>query len=54
MKKVQLPLTEETIRGLKAGDQVLLSGTVLTGRDAAHKRLLALVDQGQELPINLA
>jgi fumarate hydratase subunit beta len=54
MKKVQLPLTEETIRGLKAGDQVLLSGTVLTGRDAAHKRLLALMDQGQELPINLA
>ena len=54
MKRVQLPLTEETIRDLKAGDQVLLSGTVLTGRDAAHKRLVALVEEGKPLPVDLA
>ena len=54
MKKVQLPLTEEAIRDLKAGDQVLLSGSVLTGRDAAHKRLVALVNEGKPLPVELA
>lgn len=51
--KVQLPLREETIRDLRAGDQVLLSGSVLTGRDAAHKRLIALLSEGKELPVNL-
>lgn len=53
MIKVQLPLTEEAARSLKAGDRVLLSGTVLTGRDAAHKRLLQLVENGQPLPVEL-
>ena len=38
-KHIQLPLTEESIAGLRAGDSVLLSGTVYTGRDAAHKRI---------------
>ena len=38
-RKVQLPLTEETILSLKAGDSVLLTGTMITGRDAAHQRL---------------
>ena len=51
--KVQLPLREETIRDLRAGDQVLLSGSVLTGRDAAHKRLIALLSEGKELPVSL-
>lgn len=53
MKKVQLPLTEETIKDLRAGDQVLLSGSVLTGRDAAHKRLVALVENNEPLPVDL-
>lgn len=53
MINVQLPLTENTLRSLKAGDEVLLSGTVLTGRDAAHKRLIALIEQGKPLPIQL-
>ncbi|NLO12706.1 MAG: Fe-S-containing hydro-lyase [Clostridiales bacterium] len=53
VKHVQLPLTEETARGLQAGDQVLLSGAVFTGRDAAHKRLIALLDEGKPLPVNL-
>ncbi len=52
-KHVQLPLTQEAARELKAGDQVLLTGSVLTGRDAAHKRLIALLDEGKPLPIDL-
>ena len=35
---------------LRAGDRVLLSGTVYTSRDAAHKRIMALLDSGEELP----
>ena len=39
---------------LEAGDRVLLSGTIYTARDAAHKRLFALLDEGKELPFDLA
>ena len=52
-KKVMLPLTEETVIGLKAGDTVLLSGVLYTGRDAAHKRLCDLIEAGKELPIEV-
>ncbi|MCD7838957.1 MAG: FumA C-terminus/TtdB family hydratase beta subunit [Clostridiales bacterium] len=38
---------------LNAGDRVLLSGTIYTARDAAHKRIFALLDQGKELPFPL-
>ena len=38
---------------LRAGDRVLLSGTVYTSRDAAHKRLVALINEGGELPFEL-
>ena len=38
---------------LKAGDRVLLSGTIYTARDAAHKRLFELLDRGEELPLPL-
>lgn len=38
---------------LKAGDRVLLSGTVYTSRDAAHKRIFQLLDSGEELPYEL-
>lgn len=48
---VQLPLDDEKVLSLKAGDNVLLSGHIYTGRDAAHKRLIALIDEGKELPI---
>ena len=37
-KKVTTPLTEEKVKTLKAGDSVLISGTIYTARDAAHKR----------------
>lgn len=47
------PLTDETIRKLRVGDRGLLSGTVYTARDAAHKRLAAALAAGEELPIPL-
>lgn len=54
MKKVlRAPFTENDIRELSAGDQVSLCGTVYTGRDAAHKRLVAMLDKGEILPVNL-
>lgn len=52
-KKINLPITEADIKDLKAGDSVLLSGTILTGRDAAHKRLFELIQEGKELPVDL-
>ena len=50
---LDLPLDESTARGLRAGDMVTLSGSILTGRDAAHKRLIDLIDKGEDLPIPL-
>ncbi|MCP3965053.1 MAG: Fe-S-containing hydro-lyase [Lentisphaerae bacterium] len=47
------PFDENTVRKLKAGDQVLLSGVIYTGRDAAHKRLCDLIEAGKELPVDL-
>ena len=44
------PVTKEMLAPLKAGDTVLLSGTVYTARDAAHKRMMELLDTGQPLP----
>ncbi len=46
------PLTEEQILRLHAGDKVLISGTIYTARDAAHKRLVELLDQGEDLPFD--
>lgn len=43
-------VTREEIAGWKAGDRILLSGRLLTGRDAAHKRIQELLDQGEPLP----
>lgn len=52
-KKITLPITDEDIKGLKAGDSVLLTGTILTGRDAAHKRLYELIEQDKPLPVDI-
>lgn len=51
--KLQTPLTAEKIKDLKAGDSVLLSGVIYSARDAAHKRLIDLLDEGKELPLNI-
>lgn len=53
-KKVALPLTDEAVAGLRAGDDVLLSGTMYVGRDSAHKRIVQALDEGRPLPFQLA
>lgn len=52
-KKITLPLTDEIIAGLKAGDSVLLSGVLFTGRDAAHKRIVETLERGETPPFVL-
>ena len=52
-KKINLPITDDDIKNLKAGDSVLLTGTIITGRDAAHKRLYELIEKGEELPVDI-
>ncbi len=51
--KLKTPLTREKLANLKAGDQVLISGTMYTARDAAHEKLMISLDQGEELPFEL-
>ncbi|NLT95966.1 MAG: Fe-S-containing hydro-lyase [Clostridia bacterium] len=53
VKKVTTPLTKEKIAHLKAGDSVLLTGVIYTGRDAAHKNLVNALKEGKELPVDL-
>ncbi len=55
MAPIQLttPLTKETLRTLRAGDNCLLSGVIYTARDAAHKRLCELLASGKPLPIDV-
>lgn len=54
LKRVDLEtLTHEQMAMWQPGDTLLLSGRVLTGRDAAHKRLIERLEQGQPLPVSL-
>jgi fumarate hydratase subunit beta len=52
-KKIFLPLTDEIVAGLKAGDLVLLSGILFTGRDSAHKRIVEALHRGAVPPFAL-
>ena len=52
-KTIQVPLSEEDINTLKAGDYVYLSGIIYTARDAAHKRMYEALQNGQEVPMPL-
>lgn len=52
-KKITTPLTKDKVKDLKAGDSVLISGTIYTARDAAHKRLVDLLDKGEKLPFDV-
>ena len=54
VKTVSLPLAEETIKGLRAGDNVLISGVMYAARDAAHKRMVEALEQGEPLPFDIA
>jgi len=50
---IKTPLNEETIKKLKAGDQVFITGVIYTARDAAHKRLVEALEKGEKLPFDL-
>ncbi|HOE62753.1 MAG TPA: Fe-S-containing hydro-lyase [Candidatus Sumerlaeota bacterium] len=53
IKRLSTPLTDEAVLSLKMGDDVLISGVIYTGRDAAHKRLFDILQAGGELPVDL-
>lgn len=53
VKKITTPLTEEKVKYLRAGDSVLITGVIYTARDAAHKRLVELIKEGKELPMDV-
>ena len=50
---IKVPLDEKTLKDLKAGDQVFITGVIYVGRDAAHKRLVEALDQGKPLPFDI-
>ena len=51
--RISTPMTDEGAESLKAGDNVLISGTLYTARDAAHKRLVELIREGKDLPMDI-
>jgi fumarate hydratase subunit beta len=52
-KRIALPLTDQAVADLRAGDDVLLSGTMYVGRDSAHKRIVEALDEGKPLPFDI-
>ncbi len=50
---IKTPLDEKTIEKLRAGDQVLITGTIYSARDAAHKRMVDALDRGEALPFDI-
>jgi fumarate hydratase subunit beta len=52
-KKITTPLTDEVVKDLKIGEKVSITGVIYSARDAAHKRLVELVEKGEELPFDL-
>lgn len=51
--RIKEPFTTEKFAELKAGDTALLTGTIYTARDAAHKRIIEMLDKGETLPFEL-
>ena len=52
-RHITLPITRETARTIRSGEACLLSGVIYTARDAAHKRLVELVEKGEPLPFDI-
>jgi fumarate hydratase subunit beta len=52
-QKVVLPLTDEVLKNLKAGDNLSLTGVIYAARDVAHKRMIEALDQGKPLPFDI-
>ena len=53
IRRIHAPFDESTARSLRAGDRVLISGTILAARDAAHTRLVEALNRGESLPVDL-
>jgi fumarate hydratase subunit beta len=51
--KITTPVSDDVIENLRAGDQIYITGYLYTGRDSAHKKLIELVKEGKELPIDV-
>jgi len=51
--KINTPLKQDVVENLRIGQQVLITGKLYTGRDAAHKKLIELLDKGEKLPIDI-
>lgn len=52
-RRIHAPFDEATARSLRAGERVLISGSIIAARDAAHKKLVETLDAGQALPVDL-
>jgi fumarate hydratase subunit beta len=52
-RNITLPITRETARTIRSGESCLLTGVIYTARDAAHKRLVELVEKGEPLPFDI-
>ena len=53
VKRITAPFDKEVVKSLKAGDNVLISGTIIAARDAAHKALTEALARGEKLPVEL-
>ncbi len=51
--RITEPFTKDKIKDLRAGDSVLLTGTIFTARDAAHKRIVEMIDRGEKTPFEI-
>jgi len=51
--RIETPVSDDEIAKLRAGDRVYINGYLYTGRDSAHKKLIELVEQGKELPVDV-
>ena len=52
MREITMPISDEIIRSLKVGEPVTLTGVMVTGRDAAHKRIQDMLAKGEKLPVD--
>lgn len=51
--KINVPASKDQLKDINIGDTVILSGTIYTARDAAHKRLVQMIEKGEPLPIEI-
>ena len=52
-KRLEYPFEKEKLKDLKAGDSVLITGTIYTARDEAHRRIVEMIRRGEELPFEI-